>query len=133
MQSYVAGFLFDVQGSHVALIEKQRPNWQKGQLTGIGGHIEKHTAECIFHNPPPCDIQNFEPCNCSGETPDQAMRREFKEETGVDIDRWMEYVVVSSPGGKGIFFHVAWEVHFFHAYGNEIDQVKIHLWSIYVY
>lgn len=64
---YVAGFLFDAKGERVALIEKARPEWQKGKLNGIGGHIEK------------------------GETPSQAMRREFREETGVDVRDWLHF------------------------------------------
>ena len=115
MNNYVAGFLFGKDGDRVALIEKQRPSWQKGQLNGIGGHIERHTAECIFHNPPPCDIQNFEPCNCLGETPAEAMRREFKEETGVEVYSWIEYVILQGREFK---------VHFFHAYDDLVFSVK---------
>lgn len=55
---YVAGFAFDEHESKVALILKTRPDWQRGRLNGIGGHIE------------------------AGETPLAAMEREFEEETG---------------------------------------------------
>lgn len=61
---YVVGFLFDELGEHVALILKARPAWQAGRLNGIGGHIEKN------------------------ETPLQAMRREFFEETGATVGNW---------------------------------------------
>jgi 8-oxo-dGTP diphosphatase len=64
---YVAGFLLRDKKSQVALIEKQRPAWQKGKLNGIGGRVE------------------------IGETPFEAMRREFKEEAGADIFSWRAF------------------------------------------
>jgi 8-oxo-dGTP diphosphatase len=69
VNKYVVGFLFDTRG-HVALVNKNRPAWQKGRLNGIGGHIEPD------------------------ETPEQAMVREFKEEAGCDILNWRQYCVV---------------------------------------
>lgn len=54
---YVLGFMFDHEEKHVLLIWKNRPKWQAGKLNGIGGKIE------------------------AGETPLQAMEREFTEET----------------------------------------------------
>jgi 8-oxo-dGTP diphosphatase len=62
--NYVLGFLFDESKEHVALIEKQSPEWQKGKLNGIGGKI----------NP--------------GEDAWQAMCREFNEETGYYTEDW---------------------------------------------
>ena len=56
--SYCLGFAFDRGTKNVALIRKLRPAWQAGKLNGIGGHIE------------------------DGETPREAMVREFREETG---------------------------------------------------
>lgn len=61
---YVVGFLFDETERYVTLIKKERPAWQKGRLNGVGGHIEKDEA------------------------PNDAMVREFKEETGVTIKHW---------------------------------------------
>lgn len=63
-QKYVLGFLFNLKRNHVLLIEKLKPDWQKGKLNGIGGKIE--------------------PC----ESPHEAMQREFKEETGLEYDNW---------------------------------------------
>ena len=67
-KKYVIGFLFKFQDGHwwVGLIKKNRPDWQKGKLNGIGGHIEEN------------------------ETPDEAMRREFQEETGATCN-WEFY------------------------------------------
>jgi len=63
MIPYVVGFAFD-NGDNVALIRKVRPDWQRGRLNGIGGHIEEY------------------------ELSHAAMVREFEEETGVTIPEW---------------------------------------------
>ena len=84
MTEYVVGFLF--QDNKVALVVKNRPKWQQGRMNGIGGHIE------------------------DGETPDQAMAREFEEETGYAEDiNWAPFAVLS-----GAHF----VVHFFYAWGD---------------
>lgn len=74
IKAYVCGFLFgrDSGGyaDWVALISKKRPSWQRGRLNGIGGAIE------------------------AGETPDQAMIREFNEETGVTIPEWRCFAIL---------------------------------------
>lgn len=57
---YTVGFVFDFTTQNVLLLEKTKPEWQKGFLNGVGGKIE------------------------NGETPINAMSREFAEETGVD-------------------------------------------------
>ncbi len=56
----------------VALITKNKPSWQANKLNGIGGKIE------------------------SGETPSEAMAREFEEETGVitSPNEWVKFVVL---------------------------------------
>lgn len=61
MQEYTCGFVFDQYYKRVLLIQKQRPEWQKGKLNGIGGKIE------------------------FGETPLQAMLREWYEETHFEL------------------------------------------------
>lgn len=58
---YVLGFLFSNDLESVVLILKKKPEWQAGLLNGVGGKIEPD------------------------ETSEQAMRREFLEETGKDI------------------------------------------------
>lgn len=67
---YVVGFMFDKELERVALIRKQKPEWQKGQLNGIGGKIEFN------------------------ETPHEAMVREFREEAGLLKTEWREFVVL---------------------------------------
>ena len=66
MTGYVVGFMFIEPYSYesqVLLIKKERPEWQKGKLNGIGGHIEKD------------------------ETAEDAMVREFEEETGFKTEK----------------------------------------------
>lgn len=63
MTKYVVGFLIDTNWN-VVLIRKNRPTWQKNKLNGPGGKIE------------------------DGETPEQAMKREFTEEAGIIFDGW---------------------------------------------
>ena len=65
MKHYVLGFAFDLALDQLVLIEKARPDWQRGRFNGVGGAIE---AE---------------------EDPIDAMVREFREETGIEIYSWM--------------------------------------------
>lgn len=60
---YVVGLLFD-NIDRVLLINKNRPDWQRGYFNGLGGAINE------------------------GETSKQAMSRECKEESGLDINTW---------------------------------------------
>ena len=79
MEHYVMGFMFSLDGTQVALIHKLRPEWQMGLWNGIGGHIE------------------------SGETPEEAMIREFIEETGVET-AWGHTLTFVCPGGTVYVF-----------------------------
>lgn len=83
MISYVLGFLFDDRWKYVALIHKKKPDWQVGKLNGIGGKIE------------------------DGETPEEAMRREFFEETGVEVWDWNEFAIMSSNSWECYCFRTA--------------------------
>ena len=69
MQRYVVGFCFDEDLKHVAIVKKNRPDYQAGLFNGIGGKIEFR------------------------ETGKAAMEREFFEETGVRInqDTWVHF------------------------------------------
>lgn len=91
MHSYCDGFLFSEDGFHVLLIRKNRPKWQAGKLNGVGGHIEE------------------------GETPHEAMVREFEEEAGLKIEKWDELAVLEFNGG---------EVHFFCAFSDEMYKFE---------
>jgi hypothetical protein len=82
---YVLGFCFDDDCEKVLLIEKRRPAWQAGRLNGIGGKIE------------------------AGETPAQAMVREFAEETGDTVPGSLDWRPFARLCGGG------WEVWVFYA------------------
>lgn len=83
---YVVGFYFDRTFQQVVLIWKNKPDWQKGKLNGVGGKIEH------------------------GESPVDAMIREFNEETGVLHGDWTDLVVLSGTN---------WRVYFFCAIGED--------------
>lgn len=62
MKDYVLGFVFDLREKQVLLIEKLKPDWQKGFLNGIGGKVEPEDDTLV-----------------------DAMTREFKEEATAQI------------------------------------------------
>lgn len=87
MKRYVAGLLFNDKGNEVALIHKIRgPQNVIGKWNAIGGKCE---IEEISH---------------------AAMRREFIEETGVDVPCWTLFMQLKGNG---------WEVDFFHAFDSK--------------
>jgi 8-oxo-dGTP diphosphatase len=90
MQHYACGFLFSTDRTRVVLIRKRRPAWQAGRLNGVGGKLEP------------------------GETPLQAMTREFFEEAGVTISSWQQILRLSG---------IDWVGHFFRAFGD-VDAVR---------
>lgn len=92
MKEYVAGFLFNDTGYQVALILKNRPDWQAGKFNAIGGRVE------------------------IDETDLDAMRREFKEETGLDVQDWHEFATLQDERG--------WRVRFYWAIGRPWECKK---------
>jgi 8-oxo-dGTP diphosphatase len=86
LTNYVVGFLFNESQDFVVLIRKNRPDWQKGKLNGVGGKIEE------------------------GEAAKAAMQREFFEETGVAINDWQEF---------GMMTGTDWAVSLFRAFNNQ--------------
>lgn len=85
MIEYVAGLLYSDDGLRVTLIQKNRPDWQAGLYNALGGKVEL------------------------GETPEQAMKREFHEEAGVVID-WDFRFTLQGPD---------YTVHFFSCHNTE--------------
>ncbi len=90
VKRYVVGFMLDPTLNKVVLIRKQRPDWQKGKLNGVGGKVEEN------------------------ESPYDAMPREFREETGVETHGWQLFAVynfgdLGTPGSLGeIYFYFYW-------------------------
>lgn len=81
------GFAFDLPEDecqtgkpNVGLIRKARPEWQKGSLNGIGGHIEE------------------------GETPHQCQVREFQEETGLFVPEWTGVTTMGNDSWRVVVF-----------------------------
>lgn len=82
MKEYVCGFLFSPDYKQVALIKKNRPEWQAGMFNGIGGKIEE------------------------GETALEAMAREFREETSLYTSAWEQFCCISGEDWKMWCFKV---------------------------
>jgi 8-oxo-dGTP diphosphatase len=70
MQKFTLGFIFNQTLNSVLLIHKNRPEWQKGLINGIGGKVEE------------------------GESVLACIVREAREETGLDSEErdWVQYV-----------------------------------------
>jgi 8-oxo-dGTP diphosphatase len=69
----VVGFLFSIDAKSLVVIHKNRPDYLAGKVIVPGGKVEP------------------------GETPKDAMTREFREETGVHINGWKEFAVLQTP------------------------------------
>lgn len=80
MQEYAVGFVHTDDA--VALIRKDRPEWQAGFLNGIGGKLEK------------------------GETPLEAMIRECKEEAGRYVGPWEHFLTLEGTTARVFCFAV---------------------------
>lgn len=105
MTRYVAGLLFDEERSHVALIFKKKgPPNIVGKWNAIGGKIE------------------------GDEDASDAMFREFKEETGVEVNSWHRFMTLKS---------YSWEVVFFCAYDTRklrsvrsVESEPVNVWHL---
>ncbi len=75
MKMYTVGFIFDATITRVLLMHKNRPDWQKGKMNGIGGRIEE------------------------GEESVACMVREAREETGLvtTVEQWAFLGAIHEP------------------------------------
>lgn len=89
MKRYVCSFAFSPDRARVLLILKNRPAWQEGKLNGVGGKIEE------------------------GELAVEAARREFREETSLDVPEssFQHLLTLSGPDDFGA--GMPWEAFFF--------------------
>jgi 8-oxo-dGTP diphosphatase len=83
LKKYVLGFLFNPSKNLVWLIRKEKPEWQKGLLNGIGGQVEE------------------------GEKPEEAMTREFKEEAWLIINDWKFFCSFTDDRGYVVYCYSA--------------------------
>lgn len=77
------GFVFSVATDNVLLIHKTKPPFQYGKLNGIGGKVEK------------------------GETPQQAMVRECKEESGITVSDWLSVCILDYNNDR-VYVYTSW-------------------------
>lgn len=103
MKKYVTGFLFSQDSSHVVLINKINPQWQRGLFNGIGGKIEANEASI------------------------DAMIRECTEETGVTTQRedWQCFANVFRPNGYDVDMYFAKSALAFNAKTIEAEEIHI--------
>jgi 8-oxo-dGTP diphosphatase len=89
MKTMVAGLYYDPNTEMAVFIRKNRPVFMKGRLNLPGGHVE------------------------DGETPAEAMAREFKEEVDIQTapDQWRHTITLQDEKNE-------WVVHFFMAEGD---------------
>jgi len=102
MKLYTVGFLFNNERNEVLLIQKKRPDWQKGYLNGIGGHIEED------------------------ESPLECMTREFYEEADIKIFNWEELAIITDEETWKVHFYrtfVADDI--FNSYESKTDEEVI--------
>ena len=103
MKSYVLRFIFDLNLEKILWMKKNRPDFQKGKLNGLGGSIELN------------------------EYPLDAIRREIKEECGLDIEQWVNFgKLLDHVNGHNIelFYTVTNEIYNFKQ--MEDEEVKIY-------
>lgn len=99
MKQYVLGFMFN--GPEVLLINKNRPEFQKGRKNGIGGKVE-HL-----------------------ERPDDAMVREFREETGLQTKRedWQLKIILQGEEFKVLVFKSYGDIGYAQTTTDEVVEI----------
>lgn len=109
MKEYVLGFAFDEKNENVVLIEKQKPEWQRGLHNGIGGKVE------------PSDGSNY-----------VAMHREFKEETGLHSlpISWYQFATMTFEndilgGGAIVYCFKMFSDRIFQCKTTEQEEIRI--------
>lgn len=104
MKKYTIGALFTPDFEKVLLIEKQRPEWQKGRLNFPGGHIEE------------------------GETGSECIAREFNEEANVFIppQDWMQIGMIENEGEYFVEFFTTVYKEELHGVVKSLTDEELH-------
>lgn len=100
MKEYSCGLLFNASKTRVVVIRKEHgPEHLLGKWNGVGGKIE------------------------DGESPEEAMSREFQEETSVVVvpTSWTNFLDLHESAK-----HAAWVVYFFYAVVDEVVFTSVH-------
>ena len=80
VKTFCLGFLFSDDRNWVVMTKKNRPDWQAGKMNGLGGAVK------------------------IGELPEEAMIREFQEESGIYFESWKMFAEIFSPGSRVIVY-----------------------------
>lgn len=105
VENYVVGIIYS--NTHVLLIDKLRPEWQKGIYNGVGGMIK------------------------DGESSIDAMIRECKEECNLDIYEWYEYDTVSFDNGVNLtYFYSKIDDEYIKTFESLTDE-KVVMFNLY--
>lgn len=121
MKNYVAGLMFSADKTKVALVIKNKPDWQKGLLNAIGGKIETED----YSTKKSIKLISYEAAS------KVAMVREFEEETGVwhNNQNWELFLTMGSDVGKTNDekiqqYSEAWSVDFYRTFSDRIYDVR---------
>jgi len=102
MQEYSVGFLHN--DTDVALVRKNRPEWQAGFLNGIGGKIEE------------------------GEDAHDAQIREFQEEAGRFVGPWDHFLTLEGTRAR-VYCFAVYDENDEHIYKLQtIEDEEIEVW-----
>lgn len=112
MKKYVAGLMFSEDGNYVALIVKNKPDWQKGCLNGIGGKIEEKDFSMYYRG------------NKNIVQSKVAMIREFKEETGIKTLTKDWYLFLNMNGNNTDENKTPFSVDFYRCFSDKVFNCK---------
>lgn len=114
MEKVSIGFLFSENCNHVSLMKRVFTECNnRVLLTGIGGHVDE------------------------GEDFPTAMRREFIEEAGIDIDNWKQFATLKRGADLEVVFYKAFSDKLYSIDTKEHDMARfypvdqIHLFDTY--
>ena len=102
---YCCGALYDTTLNLVVLIRKETPEFQKGYFNLVGGKLE------------------------AGETPLDAMVREFREEANLTITDWKQFCVFSGSDFEITYFYSTIDAEKFVDI-KSLTQEQVVIWSI---